>query len=102
MPRYAITSKAGPFVAGYNNTGAGSILLLSREQAAYEVSLGTLAEMPDEQTAPEPAPAPEPVDLSKMTKAQLLAHAALLGIEVDEKATKAEIIEAIEAGNGGA
>lgn len=42
MPRYAITEKAGRFVAGQNNTGVGSVLELTEKQAEYEVSLGTL------------------------------------------------------------
>ncbi len=42
---FRITEKAGRFVAGRNNTGAGTPLLLSRREAAYEVSLGTLVEV---------------------------------------------------------
>ena len=45
----------------------------------------------------EPAPAPaEPEDLSKMTKAQLLAVAEVRGVEVENSFTKARIIEALE------
>ncbi len=42
MPRYAITEKAGRFVAGQNNNGAGTVLTLSEKQAEHEVRLGTL------------------------------------------------------------
>ena len=42
MPRYAITEKAGRFVAGRNNTGVGSVLMLAEKQAEHELRLGTL------------------------------------------------------------
>ena len=42
MPRYAITEKAGPFVAAHRNTGVGTVLQLSERQAEHELRLGTL------------------------------------------------------------
>lgn len=42
MPRYAITEKAGCFVAGQTNTGVGTVLTLTAKQAEHEVRLGTL------------------------------------------------------------
>lgn len=42
MPRYAITEKAGRFVAGQNNTGVGTVLSLTEKQAEHELRLGTL------------------------------------------------------------
>ncbi len=42
MPRYAITQKAGRFVAGQNNTGVGTVLTLTEKQAEHEIRLGTL------------------------------------------------------------
>lgn len=42
MPRYAITEKAGRFVAGQNNTGVGTVLTLTEKQAEHEVRLGSL------------------------------------------------------------
>lgn len=42
MPRYAITEKAGRFVAGQNNTGVGTVLTLTAKQAEHELRLGTL------------------------------------------------------------
>ena len=42
MKRYAITERAGRFVAGYNNTGVGTVLTLTDKQAEHEVRLGTL------------------------------------------------------------
>jgi hypothetical protein len=42
MPRYAITEKAGRFVAGQTNTGVGTVLILTAKQAEHEVRLGTL------------------------------------------------------------
>ena len=42
MNRYAITEKAGRFVAGQTNTGVGTVLILTDKQAEHEVRLGTL------------------------------------------------------------
>lgn len=39
----------------------------------------------------------EPKPLSKMTKAELIELASVSGIDVDEKMTKAQIIEEIES-----
>lgn len=46
MPRYAITERAGPFVAGIRNTGVGTILDLTERQAEHELRLGTLVQPP--------------------------------------------------------
>jgi hypothetical protein len=54
MPRYAITEKAGRFVAGTNNTGVGTVLNLTEKQAEHEVRLGALR--------PLDGPQPEPVE----------------------------------------
>lgn len=54
MPRYAITEKAGRFVAGTNNTGVGTVLNLTEKQAEHEVRLGALR--------PLDGPKPEPVE----------------------------------------
>ena len=56
MPRYAITEKAGRFVAGRNNTGVGTVLELTPAEAQYELTLGTLAleEAPVETAAGAP------------------------------------------------
>jgi hypothetical protein len=42
MNRYAITEKAGRFVAGQTNTGVGTVLTLTDKQAEHELRLGTL------------------------------------------------------------
>jgi len=42
MNRYAITEKAGRFVAGQTNTGVGTVLTLTDKQADHELRLGTL------------------------------------------------------------
>lgn len=42
MPRYAITERAGPFVAGIRNAGVGTVLELTERQAEHELRLGTL------------------------------------------------------------
>ena len=47
MPRYAITERAGPFVAGIRNTGVGTILDLTERQAEHELRLGTLVRLPE-------------------------------------------------------
>lgn len=54
MPRYAITEKAGRFVAGQNNTGVGTVLTLTEKQAEHEVRLGSLQPL-DVPAAEEPA-----------------------------------------------
>ena len=43
MPRFAITERAGPFVAAHRNTGVGTVLDLTERQAEHELRLGTLA-----------------------------------------------------------
>ena len=66
MPRYAITERAGPFVAGIRNTGVGTVLDLTERQAEHELRLGTLVRLPEphETAAAEPpadaAVTPEP------------------------------------------
>ncbi len=42
MPRYAITEKAGRFVADHRNTGVGMVLELTERQAEHELRLGSL------------------------------------------------------------
>lgn len=42
MPRFAITEKAGRVVAGRNNTGVGSVLVLSDDDAASAIEEGAL------------------------------------------------------------
>lgn len=54
MPRFAITEKAGRFVAGQTNTGVGTVLTLTEKQAEHEVRLGALR--------PLDGPKPEPVE----------------------------------------
>jgi hypothetical protein len=57
MPRYAITEKAGRFVAAHRNTGVGMVLELTEKQAEHELRLGSLvaldtsAELSDPTTA---------------------------------------------------
>ena len=47
MPRYAISERAGPFVAGHRNTGVGTVLDLTERQAEHELRLGTLVRLPE-------------------------------------------------------
>lgn len=58
MPKYAITEKAGRFVAGQTNPGAGTVLELTEKQAEHELRLGTLVAVKEEapaETSPEAA-----------------------------------------------
>lgn len=57
MPRYAITERAGHFVATHRNTGVGTILHLSERQAEHELRLGTLTAL---DKAPLPVAPDEP------------------------------------------
>lgn len=45
MAKYVITEKAGRFVAGYRNTGVGTVVELSPHAADYEIALGTLRQL---------------------------------------------------------
>jgi len=55
MPRYAITEKAGRFVAAHRNTGVGMVLELTEKQAEHELRLGSLVAL---DTSPEPSDPP--------------------------------------------
>ena len=68
MPRYAITERAGPFVAGIRNTGVGTVLELTERQAEHELRLGTLVCLPEPQ---ESAAAEARVDPAPVTPAPL-------------------------------
>ena len=72
------------------------ITAVAGEKAAPKKEEPAVEAAPAEEAPVEAAPAEEK-DLSKMLKADLIAYAAEKGIEVDEKATKAVIIETIEA-----
>jgi hypothetical protein len=121
MPAYRITEKAGRFVAGRSNTGAGAVLFLTEKEAEYELNLGTIVlDGGDAGGSQSEAPAAEgdgegsgegegggaAENLSKMTKAELAALAEARGVTVSGGATKAEIIAALvaasEAGAGAA
>ena len=106
MNRYAITEKAGRFVAGHTNTGLGTILRLTPKQAEHELRLGTLRALDDAPTALEEEPGQDviqpqpdfvPPDLSDMTVRALTDFAAARGITLAAGLRKAEIIDAIEA-----
>ena len=60
MPRYAITERAGPFVAAHRNTGVGTVLDLTERQAEYELRLGTLVRLPELHESAAAAPRIEP------------------------------------------
>lgn len=58
MPRYAITERAGPFVAGIRNTGVGTVLDLTERQAEHELRLGTLTALDVASASPDAAEEP--------------------------------------------
>ncbi len=66
MPRYAITERAGPFVATHRNTGVGTVLELTERQAEHELRLGTLIALtePDQNLTDTVAIAAAPPDLT--------------------------------------
>ena len=66
------------------------ITSVAGEKAAPKAAAPAAEEAPDEAKA-------ESKPLAKMLKAELLEYAKAQGIEIDEKATKAVIIETIEA-----
>ena len=74
MNRYAITEKAGRFVAGQTNTGVGTVLTLTDKQAEHELRLGTLRMLDAPETlrpAREKKPVPKPDDkVKKAAKAE--------------------------------
>ena len=99
MNRYAITEKAGRFVAGRTNTGLGTILTLTAKQAEHELRLGTLRALDDapvplgEESEPDVVPPP----LADMTVRELTEFAEARGIALAAGLRKAEIITAIES-----
>ena len=68
MPRYAITERAGPFVAGIRNAGVGTVLELSERQAEHELRLGSLVILPVVARRPDVAvPVAGPADSKEPT-----------------------------------
>ena len=60
IPRYAITERAGPFIAGIRNTGVGTVLDLTERQAEHELRLGTLVRLPGAHEGAAAEPRTEP------------------------------------------
>ena len=56
MPRYAITEKAGRFVAAHRNTGVGTVLELTEKQAEHELRLGSLVALDTSPELSDPPP----------------------------------------------
>jgi len=81
---FELMSKDGGFVRLYSD----------EEVAAFDAGEPIITDAPREIIEE-----PEPVDLSKMNKAQLVAEAESRGVAVvPDEMTKAQIIDAIEAG----
>jgi hypothetical protein len=95
MKDFVVTEKAGRIVANRVNNGVGTTLTMTEEEAALAVEAGELIPVSEPQA--EDAEQAAARDLAKLTKAELLGLAGELGVEADEKQTKAEIIAAIEA-----
>jgi len=73
MPRFAITDKAGRFVAAHRNIGVGMVLELTEKQAEHELRLGSLVAL---DTSPGPSvlqPGIEPAEPSPEAKEGQLA-----------------------------
>lgn len=51
LKRYGVMPAAGKYVAGMPNPGVGSVLNLTKQQAAHEVRLGTLKLLDEEAPA---------------------------------------------------
>lgn len=103
MKRYAITEKAGRFVAGRTNTGLGTILTLTLKQAEHELRLGTLRALDevelaaDDDEEEEEEDEPAALVFADMTVRELTEFAAARDIPLAAGLRKAEIITAIEA-----
>ena len=73
MPRYAITERAGPFVAAHRNTGVGTVLHLTERQAEHELRLGTLVRLPQPHQSAAAEPRGEPLAVAAATPEQSTA-----------------------------
>ncbi len=49
MPLYQITDKAGPYVAGRVNEGAGTTIFLTEREAAHDLRVGSIVPAPEPQ-----------------------------------------------------
>ena len=70
MPRYAITQRAGPFVAAHHSTGIGTVPELTARQAEHELRLVTLVAPAPTPLASSPnrRPCKRPVDMHSPTR----------------------------------
>ncbi len=76
--------------------GIGSIIDAINSEDAERLCLSGLCELVDgDFEAETDAEIKEGVDLEELTKKELIAYAEQLGIEIDGRSTKAEIIEKI-------
>lgn len=93
-----VVSRAGEFVEVGELEAKNFLHRGKAEIATVEELRAAGIEIPDEDEAEADTSEGEPdADLSKLTKDKLLALAAEMGVEVSSGATKAQIIEAIEA-----
>ena len=88
MPRYAITERAGPFVAGIRNTGVGTVLDLAERQAEHELRLGTLIKLPAPHETAGAEPLIEPPSVAAVTPVPSTAPASEQGAIVPPHSRK--------------
>ena len=95
--RYITTARAGRFVAGQRNDGVGSVLMLTDEQAKYEVKNGTLILSKEQASAePDQAASSDPVadaESARLAAEQVYsdAYKAFTDAETDEDKAQAQI-----------
>ena len=86
-------------------TDSGSIVDLDEQNASYLLAIGKAelaveaceAPSPSTETIVEPEPSDsDKVDFSQMTKAQLETYGRTLGIELDKRQTKTDLIVKLE------
>ena len=78
-------------------TSVAGVKAEPKKEESAEAPVEEAAEAPAEEAVEEVAEAAEEKPIEKMLKAELIEYAEKNGIEIDAKATKAVIIEAIKA-----
>ena len=78
-------------------TSVAGVKAEPKKEEPAEAPVEEVAEAPAEEAVEEVAEAAEEKPIEKMLKAELIEYAEKNGIEIDAKATKAVIIEAIKA-----
>ena len=98
MSDYIITEKAGRFVAGMRNPGAGVTIKLSDRQAAHDLRVGALRRAGEPALGASAPEAREPLtveQLEAMTVAELRELADGIGVDLERGDLKADIVARI-------